>query len=170
MYLLCLHSIFLLKTNMGQSDVINSKKALLHFLPFYFYFLVLILLIYSETCHHTEIRLWSLPSTRDFLHSSYRKCSIYVMYHWNTRPISLFPPFLHIPKKVVHFFFFLTGLLLLSSLLSVEDYFNTYDFKMNASATVMSWEALGTPASPAHTNAFHWNGKTYGPCFVYPSV
>lgn len=42
---------------MGQSDVINSKKALLHFLPFYFYVLVLILLIYSETCHHTEIRL-----------------------------------------------------------------------------------------------------------------
>lgn len=36
---------------------------------------------------------------------------------------------------------------MLFSLFSVGDYFNTFDLKTNASATVMSWEALGTAAS-----------------------
>lgn len=120
-----------------------------------------ILFLYSEDFHHTEIRLLSLPVTRcHFLYSAYRKHSIYMIYPWDTRCVILFPPSPHPSLTDLNktcLFFFLTGLLLLIFPPSIWDYFNTSDFKYNASATVVSWDPLGTLASPVHPDLLYQN-------------
>lgn len=93
----------------------------------------------------SDYQVYHLPEN---LHSSYRKYSIYIIYHWNTWRVSLFPPSPHpslIDLNILPSFF--TGHLLLFSLLSVGDYFNTFYLKTNASAIIMSWEAVETAAS-----------------------